>query len=445
MRQYREGVESAWVDRKLQANEVQRLRDLANDELRLSPGTAADIEREVMGDTIEKILERQEAARQEHRNRRLEELYTQARRLHRDRKWQAVIDLFEQINSEDPNYPDPERLLASSREALEQERRVATLYDRGQRHMKADEWQKALECFEEVQRLKSGYRDTEEMLSLVRRELAPHPTVEVPELTGQRVSQARSSLANKGLELSAHREVSSDTIPEGEIIGQSPEPGKEVVAGSPVTITVSSGPRKVIATDSPDDQTAEHTDRPEPAQRLLPALAGSWWALALRGLVMGVFGLVLLTVFQHGGGDFRLYAALLIIADGVLVTIDATRRAGRRRLLLIQGRISGLVGLVTLLIWFAATINPQITEYVPVVYLVGTRAVFIGTIHVIVAFKLRWETRNLLLMGTSGVLLIISGILLWRPSFSSWQLLGFLALASGITLIAVALRVRGRE
>jgi len=155
--------------------------------------------------------------------------------------------------------------------------------------------------------------------------------------------------------------------------------------------------------------------------------------------------LVLLTVFQHGGGDFRLYAALLIIADGVLVTIDATRRAGRRRLLLIQGRISGLVGLVTLLIWFAATINPQITEYVPVVYLVGAWAVFIGTIHVIVAFKLRWETRNLLLMGTSGALLVISGILLWRPSFSSWQLLGFLALASGITLIAVALRVRGRE
>jgi hypothetical protein len=60
------------MDGKLQANEVQRLRELANNELRLDRDTAADIEREVMGDTIETILERQEqAARVEERNRQL--------------------------------------------------------------------------------------------------------------------------------------------------------------------------------------------------------------------------------------------------------------------------------------------------------------------------------------------------------------------------------------
>src|SRR5215210_6134697 len=115
LRRYREGVEAAWAGGKLETNEVQRLRKLANDEIRLSPGAAADIEREVMGDTIERILERQEeAARQEQRNRRLEKLYTQARRLHRDRKWQAVIDVFEQIRAEDPAYSDPESLLRSA-------------------------------------------------------------------------------------------------------------------------------------------------------------------------------------------------------------------------------------------------------------------------------------------------------------------------------------------
>jgi hypothetical protein len=77
--------------------------------------------------------------------------------------------------------------------------------------------------------------------------------------------------------------------------------------------------------------------------------------------------------------------------------------------------------------------------------LVGSWAIFIGAIRIIATIQLRWETKNLLLMGTSGVLLIISGILLWLPSFTSWRLLGFLALASGITLIAVALRVRDRE
>jgi uncharacterized membrane protein HdeD (DUF308 family) len=120
LRQYRESVESAWADRKLEADEVQQLRTLANDELRLSSGAAADIEREVMGDTIELILERQEeAARQEERNRRLEELYAQARRLHQDRKWQAVTNVFEQIHTEDPAYSDPEGLLRSARQTLE--------------------------------------------------------------------------------------------------------------------------------------------------------------------------------------------------------------------------------------------------------------------------------------------------------------------------------------
>jgi hypothetical protein len=87
-RRYRDRVESAWADGELHSNEVQRLRDLANNELGLDPDTAADIEREVMGDTTDTILERQEeAASEEERNRRLEELYIQARRLHGGRKW----------------------------------------------------------------------------------------------------------------------------------------------------------------------------------------------------------------------------------------------------------------------------------------------------------------------------------------------------------------------
>jgi tetratricopeptide (TPR) repeat protein len=183
LRLYRKVIESAWADGTLQANEVQRLRDLANNELRLAPGTAAGIEREVMGDTIETILERQEeAAREEERNRRLEELYTQARRLHQDRKWQAVIDVFERIRAEDPNYPDREGLLGSAREALEaqeSERKVAALYAEGQQHMDVGEWQQARECFERVQQLEPDYRDTERLLSRVRQMRSPDRTAQV--------------------------------------------------------------------------------------------------------------------------------------------------------------------------------------------------------------------------------------------------------------------------
>src|SRR3712207_6825421 len=64
---YHKAVEEIWADNKVTAAEVERLDALASD-LGLSMDTAADIEREVLGDIKEAILERQEqAAREEKR------------------------------------------------------------------------------------------------------------------------------------------------------------------------------------------------------------------------------------------------------------------------------------------------------------------------------------------------------------------------------------------
>src|SRR3712207_7518339 len=90
---------------------------------------------------------------------------------------------------------------SSDLEALESARRVAALYDQGQRHLNAEEWQQAFECFEEIQRLEPGYRETETHLSRVQQALAPPPTVEVPDLGGQKISQASSTLADRNLKL----------------------------------------------------------------------------------------------------------------------------------------------------------------------------------------------------------------------------------------------------
>jgi len=109
--------------------------------------------------------------------------------------------------------------------------------------------QQALECLEELQQLEPGYRDTEVLLSRVRQELAPPPTVGVPGLSGQKASQASNTLANKGLKLDVQRGVASETMPEGRIIEQSPEAGAQVEAGSVVSVTVSSGPSSVEVPD----------------------------------------------------------------------------------------------------------------------------------------------------------------------------------------------------
>jgi tetratricopeptide (TPR) repeat protein len=254
LRRYREMVEWAWSGGILHRRQAERVRTLAN-KLDLNSSTAADIEREVMGDTIETILVRQEdAAREEKRQKRLGELYDQARRSHQDQEWQAVVDVFEQIHAEDPAYADREDLLASAREALEAQeagRKVAALYAEGQGHMDAGKWQQALECFEEVQRLEPGYQDTEELLSQVRQELAPPSMVEVPDLSGERIVLARRVLSQRSLRLGTQNEASSEMVPPGHVIEQSPEAGTEAEAGSLVSVTVSSGPSPAKVSEQP--------------------------------------------------------------------------------------------------------------------------------------------------------------------------------------------------
>jgi hypothetical protein len=464
---YHKAVKEAWADNHLSDADVERLGALAS-ELNLSTGTAADIERDIMDTTKEATLEYQEQVSREkerqdrERQDRLDELHDRARRSRQKEDWQAVVDVFEEIRAEESDYPDHEGLLASAREALEAQElthRVAAVYAEGQRHMDAREWQLALECFEDVQRLNPEYRDTEEQLARVRRELAAPQMVEVPDLLGQRVSEARSRLASKGLKLGVYEEVPSDTIAEGEIIQQSPERGTKMLVFSSVIITVSSGPHEAISTAPTGGQTGAYTNRIERVQHVLPASAGSRWALGLRGLAMGTFGLWLLLFSNDAsGGPFQMYSSLLVIADALFATIDAKTGFGRRRLLFTQGWIGGLVGLAILLVWlggYTLIIIPDegvqenvkifIQEWNIGTTLVGSWAIFVGIIRTVAAVKLRWDTKNLLLMGTSGMLLVLSGILLWAASSDLWWLVGFLMLTSAIVLIAVVVRVWGQE
>ena len=122
-RRYREAIDWVLTGEDLNQRQVRKLGNLA-DRLKLSASAAAAIEREVMGETKETILQRQEqAAKESEHKERLEALYARARSLHRDQNWQAVVDVFEQISAEDQDYPDPEGLLQSAREALKRVRK----------------------------------------------------------------------------------------------------------------------------------------------------------------------------------------------------------------------------------------------------------------------------------------------------------------------------------
>ena len=69
---YRNAVEDAWADKQMSDAEAEQLAALTR-ELGLSADVVADIERDIMGDTKEAIIEHQEvAAREEERNRQRE-------------------------------------------------------------------------------------------------------------------------------------------------------------------------------------------------------------------------------------------------------------------------------------------------------------------------------------------------------------------------------------
>lgn len=163
VRRYRECVEAVWADGKLTGREAEWLDELAR-RLGLGPATTAGIERGVMDGSRGAILRRQE----------LDELYARARRSHRNQEWRAVMEVFDRIHALDSAYPDPDGLLESASEALAQvelARRAAALYEQGLRYREAGEGWRALQCFEELQRLAPGYQQIETLLAQTRRRL----------------------------------------------------------------------------------------------------------------------------------------------------------------------------------------------------------------------------------------------------------------------------------
>jgi uncharacterized membrane protein HdeD (DUF308 family) len=396
-RKYREGVRSAWASGRLGPDDTRWLKQLAYDELGLNPDTAAAIEREVMGGTIEEILEDQEAADEEERAGRLDSLYAEARRWHRDRRWEQVIALFEQINAEDPDYPDPEGLGVSARDALAaQERKqvVAALYDRGQRYINSREWRRAIESFEEIQRLEPNYRATNALLTKARRQ----------------ESAARAATA-------------------------------EQVAGQ-------TGER---AGRTRPERPADTRDHPS------ATLDRNWWALGVAGLLIMLLGLGdILILPNEPGPGYALITSSGLVATGAFAFI-ASRTAPPGLLLRAQGVISGLAGVVAF-ISAASNLNyvpssfddalqnePLLLVHFAAFELWG---ICVGIIQIIVATRLRSDSSLTWLVAASGASLTAYGLMgiyfvyRWTNAFS-W-LLGIGLLVSGISLAILALGVRQR-
>ena len=176
----------------------------------------------------------------------------------------------------------------------------------------------------------------------------------------------------------------------------------------------------------------------------LSTLAANWRALALRGLIALVFGLVVLfwpgLVLTVLSILFGIYAAV----DGAITLVPALRspdRGPQRTLPLAEGAVGILAGLVALL-W------PGLTA-IGLVYVIAGWAVVTGVLKILTAILLRTEVQNGWMLAGSGALSAIFGILLVFLARSDVPFLatfiGGFAVVVGLALIVFAFRLRERR
>jgi uncharacterized membrane protein HdeD (DUF308 family) len=174
----------------------------------------------------------------------------------------------------------------------------------------------------------------------------------------------------------------------------------------------------------------------------LENLARAWHWIALRGLVA-----VLLGIFTFISPGVTLAALVLVwgayaIADGVMALIAAYAMHE-------QGKPMGsliLVGIVGIAAGIATFLWPGMTALLLLLF-IASWAVLMGIFQIAAAIRLRKHIEHEWLLGLSGVLSIVFGVLMFsRPGAGALAvvlIIGSYAIFFGILLIVLGFRLKG--
>ena len=177
----------------------------------------------------------------------------------------------------------------------------------------------------------------------------------------------------------------------------------------------------------------------------LSRFAENWRAMALRGLVAVLFGLVIL--FWPGLilAVLSLFFGIYALVDGGVVLVPALRRSSdrgaRRWLPLAEGTAGVIAGLVALL-WPGLSASGLL-------YTIVGWAVATGILKILTAIVLRSDVENGWLLAGGGALSVLFGVILAAlvgsdlPSLAPF--IGVFAVVVGLALIVFALRIRDRQ
>jgi uncharacterized membrane protein HdeD (DUF308 family) len=175
---------------------------------------------------------------------------------------------------------------------------------------------------------------------------------------------------------------------------------------------------------------------------MLSSVTRNWWMVALRGALAVIFGVA---AFVWPGITFEALVLLFGVyafLDGVMVLGFGLMAAGdgQQWWPLVLGGILGIgLGVVT----FARP--GAIGE--ALVYVVGFWAIVTGLLEIVAAIRLRDLISGEWLMGLSGALSILFGVLVVaQPNSGALALVylfGFYAILAGISQIGLGFRLRG--
>src|SRR5262245_1896306 len=175
---------------------------------------------------------------------------------------------------------------------------------------------------------------------------------------------------------------------------------------------------------------------------MLNLMTQNWWAIALRGLVAVLFGIV---AFMWPGITLWLLVAIFgayALFNGIFTVIEAFSRDVSRerwRPLLFEGVVGALIGVVTLII------GPWLTA-LGLLYLIAFWAIATGVFEIITAIRLRHEIRGEWMMALIAILSMAFGFLLVAfpatGALSVILIFGAFAFATGALMIALAFKLR---
>jgi uncharacterized membrane protein HdeD (DUF308 family) len=171
---------------------------------------------------------------------------------------------------------------------------------------------------------------------------------------------------------------------------------------------------------------------------MLQLLARRWWALALRGAIAVLFGL--LTLFIPGVTliSLVLLFGFYAILDGIFDIVSAMKAPGHHWPLLVEGIVGIVAGIVTFM-W------PGITAMV-LLYLIAFWAILTGVLEIVAGIRLREVIANEMLLILMGVISTLFGILIIIfPGAGALAIIiwiGAYAVVFGIILIVLAFRLR---